>query len=481
MVASLAISGCGYGESGVPPPSDQIFLPAALLADPGGEWLYVVNSNSDLRYNAGTLVAIDLAKVSEDRAGSGAPWGECPSSRFVPGKRDPERFCCRDRFDARILNCNERGYIDAGSTVRIGSFGGSMAQQTYERDGETVRRLFVAVRGEPSITYVDATFPAAGQIGLRCTGEPQSAGQAPNMDCSDAWKIRTTTVAGADRPLPEEPHSLAVDDALGALYVGHLGSPVGAQVDVGGVSVIDVCAPERERPRLADVNRALFPGARFQGITSLTLAEPGNPNAPIFATARFTSEVLELTPRGFEGASCAAGRDIGVVAGNRFVSAAFLPAGVDLRGFLLSPDGQRGYILHRRGSVADPSALVVIDRRPDSRGAPVNRPTDVIEVCGGPTEMVWHDAGRGPRIFVTCFEGGQIYVIDPSLPAVEGVVDVGRGPSRMVFPPSRVGQPSVSYVAGFADSNIAVIDLQPGSPTEYRVVQRIGFPHSLNR
>jgi hypothetical protein len=28
----------------------------------------------------------------------------------------------------------------------------------------------------------------------------------------------------------------------------------------------------------------------------------------------------------------------------------------------------------------------------------------------------------------------------------------------------------------FANNNVAVVDLQPGSNTEFRVVQRIGFP-----
>ena len=35
---------------------------------------------------------------------------------------------------------------------------------------------------------------------------------------------------------------------------------------------------------------------------------------------------------------------------------------------------------------------------------------------------------------------------------------------------------TVAYVAGFANNNVSVLDLKPGSPTEYRVVQRIGFP-----
>jgi len=39
----------------------------------------------------------------------------------------------------------------------------------------------------------------------------------------------------------------------------------------------------------------------------------------------------------------------------------------------------------------------------------------------------------------------------------------------------------VAYVVGFGDNNISVIDLRPGSTTEYHVVQRMGFPRVTPR
>jgi hypothetical protein len=35
---------------------------------------------------------------------------------------------------------------------------------------------------------------------------------------------------------------------------------------------------------------------------------------------------------------------------------------------------------------------------------------------------------------------------------------------------------TTAYVVGFGDNNISVVDLTPGSDTEYRVVHRLGFP-----
>ncbi len=64
---ALAGAGCGLGQTGIDPPMDQIFWPAGLAIDPiDGNWLYVVNSNNDLRFNAGTLIAIDLQKARRD-------------------------------------------------------------------------------------------------------------------------------------------------------------------------------------------------------------------------------------------------------------------------------------------------------------------------------------------------------------------------------------------------------------------------------
>jgi YVTN family beta-propeller protein len=88
--------------------------------------------------------------------------------------------------------------------------------------------------------------------------------------------------------------------------------------------------------------------------------------------------------------------------------------------------------------------------------------------------MQMHDAGRGSRIYVTCYDDGQIYVVDPNAVVVTSIIDVGAGPISLVFSPL---DPSVGYVASFANSHLSVIDLEPGSPTENHVVMRIGLPH----
>jgi hypothetical protein len=485
-VLSASAGGCGYGESGVPPPPDRIVLPTGIVVDPESQWLYAVSSNSDLRHNAGTVTAISLAKAKEDR---GRPdWGACPSAQFVPTGAFTGRFCCRDYFDRNILNCDERGYVDGQATAHIGSFGGAIAVQTFERGGEMVRRLFVAVRAEPSITVIEALVRDEG-VTFRCTDDPTSG---PNPLCDDGWKVRAQAQGdGEDEEealtLPEEPFALALDEKLGILYVGHMsrGSEGARLLVQGRVTVIDACT--LAKPTLAQVVEPVFadPG---QGVTSLTISEPGDPRAPVFVTGRFQSaflksaEVQSLHLRGAEPCvpgQASAPREIQAVPGRGFYSSAFYPAGRDIRGLVLSPDKSRAYLLHRNpGSREHPPAIVAVDRRPDERGEPVNQAIDTVEVCGGGTEMRWHDSGRGPRLFVVCFESGQVYVVDPELMAVRGIINIGRGPASIAFAP---GDPHVAYVAAFTDNNVSVLDLQPGSPTELRVVQRIGFPRVLGR
>jgi len=117
--------------------------------------------------------------------------------------------------------------------------------------------------------------------------------------------------------------------------------------------------------------------------------------------------------------------------------------------------------------------LAVLDRSRLPDGTVSNAPVGFVEVCSGPTSMQLHDAGRGERIYVTCYDAGEIDVVDPVTLSVVAI-DAGAGPTSLVFSPL---DPAAAYVASFANSHLSIIDLAPGSPTEYRVVLRIGLPH----
>jgi YVTN family beta-propeller protein len=452
-----------------------------LVADPGSRWLYVVNSNSDLRYNTGTVLAIDAEAAATDR-GPDRDWATCPGPVFVPRRSNPPRFCCRDYFDRGILNCDERAYVRSDATVRIGSFGGTARLQTWRNEGGDLgRRLFIAVRGDPSVTHLDVSLDAAGRASLRCGGSASSSGASgPGATlCGSPSQIQKVGRGDDEVRLPEEPFTLALDETLGLLYVGHLAAPANTG-ELGGVSVIDVCGAEQGRaPQLTSFTRRIFTTGENQSVTSLTLSSPGDPRASIFATSRTYPEIAELVPRGAATGRCGAAtgqsQGVSLVPGLPIFSSAFSLRAAEIRSFIVPPETpDRAYVLYRDTSTRDsPPVITVIDRSSSGSADRRNRPIQIVEVCSGATEMQRHDTGRGERLFVTCFESGQIYVVDPEPLTVTDVITVGRGPNTLVFSPT---DPGLAYVAGFADNNVAVLDLHPGSPTEYRVIQRIGFP-----
>jgi YVTN family beta-propeller protein len=83
------------------------------------------------------------------------------------------------------------------------------------------------------------------------------------------------------------------------------------------------------------------------------------------------------------------------------------------------------------------------------------------------------DSGDGERVYVTCFQDGQLYVVDPrGLGSVEDIITVGRGPYSVVTAPSR----KKVYVTNFLEDTVAVVDVAPDSPYRNRVVLRVGHP-----
>jgi hypothetical protein len=468
LAATIGGAGCSFGESGVAPPLDQLFLPGGAAVDPDGRWMYVVNSNSDLRYNAGTLAVIDLDRAREDRRSP--EWGRCPSPGFVNSSKAARRFCCRDFFDGEVLNCDEREYIDAATTVQLGSFGSTLTVAQTPEAGPGGRRIYLSVRAEPSVTFIDAVSSPQG-VALRCAaGQP-----GPSHLCDNTHKILGETDLRRGPRLAEEPQNLILDEKLRLLYVSHAAE---------AISVIDLCPTN---PSLVSVRSPVFE-VRGQWVTSLLVTEPGNPAGEIFATGRNyfgaagrdAAQISSLYLRGAE-APCAgeARKGIELVPGSGFFDSAFYGNGSDIRSILLAEGKQRAFLLHRNAPGREnPAALVAVDRFADASGQPNNQATAVLEICAGATKMLWHDAGRGPQIFIVCFEAGQVYVVEPDSMIISAVINTGRGPNDLAFSEK---DPSLAYVVGFSDNNVSVVDLQPGSRTEYKVIQRIGFPHAGTR
>jgi len=437
--------------------------------------------------------------------------------------------------EREALNCDERGYIDSDDisanpdvpdsdrglgNVRIGSFAAGMVLQQAKCpvdvkkgqdqgraacttcDGYTsVRdRLLLGVRGDTSLTFIDveSTGPTKPPS-LRCVGDSEKPDAAGNRVSCDAEHRVIRAPSGlasvgsmpSDTPppdvaLPDEPYALAIDDDAGILFIGHLTGNT-ARAYTGGFSMFDIAPRALNGPQMSDSMEPGLEAPRFiapfpspfsansvgsvgvSGLKTRTVTMPRTPmpmvapwvaTAGVYATSRFVPQVAGLGTTTACPVDDTPYREIAAFPNGTYYSSPL--SGAETRGVEFI-DERRSFVLQRT-----PPALI---------GFLDSTPTDVLETCGSPTFLDQHDSGVGPRLFVTCFADGEIYVFDPTVPRLVTTFRVGRGPAGLVFDEHR----PVAYAVGFGDNNVSVIDLQPGNPTEYQVIQRIGFPRTIPR
>jgi hypothetical protein len=517
LAACAWLPSCGLNQAGVDPPRDTIAYPASAIMDRNGDWLFVTNSNADLRYNDGTLMAFSLTRAEGDRhPANSATRPDCLLVDDPNPRSDDKNKCCWDALDNNILNCDERFYVGAthdegngDQNVRIGSFAAGMVLQHLQcpvdfaqdqSQGEVdcsvcagasspEDRLMIGVRGDTSLTWID-TLPSAPDRAtaadtpptFNCTAPPgEMPPDGPFQACDAFHRVVQAPNALASPqnnptmsqpiPLPDEPYALAIDYTSGLLYVGHLDGST-ARPYSGGFSLFDI-APQLDantqrvllkQPRFIAPFPAPFPASSLGGIGVTTLNVQTDANGltrQVLASSRFVPEVAGLGTT----ATCPDNplREIAAFPNGTAFSSPL--GGSETRGIQYIAGMDRAFVLQR-----SPPALL-------SFVASSMAATETLETCGSPTFLDQHDSGVGPRLFVTCFADGEVYVFDPAVPQLVKTFPVGRGPSGLVFDDDR----KVAYVVGFGDNNISVVDLDPTSPTEYHVIQRIGFPSTVPR
>jgi hypothetical protein len=169
--------------------------------------------------------------------------------------------------------------------------------------------------------------------------------------------------------------------------------------------------------------------------------------------------------------------------------------GNDVRDIQFDADGLRAFV-----SVNNPPSIITLDTRVlngATGGLPANAVVSNVDVCQTPSHFAVRrlflpGAPGEPtqlrtRIYVVCFLSSQVMIVDPDLPDVLATIFSGiGGPNEIAFnfagddaaPEDQVVQllPPRAYVTNFSESTIAVIDLEPGSPSENQVIARLGFP-----
>ncbi len=424
-------AGCTASASEVRPPNDQIFFPTGAAIAPDESVLFVANANSELRYDSGAISVFELNPIDA------AIEAWLTNHTVLEG-------CKGDLDHTETLNCDESVFMSAQAGVRIGNFATDVAVQ----DLGTGLRLIVPTRGDPSIAWVNWD-------GSRLSCSSSSEGFSL---CDDEHRLSFLNNT-PDLAIPEEPFGVFADSAGEFAVVTHLSS--------GAVTLID--SPKDGNATVSDVSVGVFlpdPNTGVRGATGVTGRTPRANGDIIYVGSRSEDRIQTFT----------VGRPVNkadpfLLQGNFF----FLDTvggnsgnSVDTRGMAFSPTGERLYLVNRR-----PPSLQIFDTSLGPTGFPKNEGVGATDICRQASTVTVADSGDGERAYVTCFQDGQIYVIDPrGQAAVEDIVLVGRGPYSVVAAPTR----KRLYVTNFLEDTIAVLDLTPNSPTRNRVVLRIGLP-----
>ena len=435
----VAAAGCTAASEEVRPPASGLFFPTGAVVNPTEEFLFVNNANSELRYDSGSISVINLGEVDTIADG----W---VASAAIPAG-------CRQDVDHReTLICNEDpdndedlpapGFIIPDRGVRVGNFASAMALQDR---GSGQLRLWIGVRGDPSITYADWD-------GARLTcGDDETFGL-----CDDAHRLTEIDGNPDFGTIADEPFQIFVDSFSQFAMVTHL--------TTGTVTLVD--SPAQGTPFLSDVLTGLFnPDANNAfGAAAVAGRTPNAPDDLIYVTSRTEDRVQMLTvARDALGAFILPSNHffLDIAGGNTGGSA-------DTRYATFVDNGDRLFMVNRA-----PPSLQIYDTSLDASGFPKNTPIAAGDLCREASNMAVADVGDGLRAFITCFRDGEVYVMDPDpSPQVESIISVGRGPFGIAV--STIHQKL--YVTNFLDDTIAVVELAPDSPRRYQVVLRIGEP-----
>jgi len=272
------------------PVCDDTALPPEALDLPGPRYLYVANGNNDRHYNAGTLVAVDLqafwrawydphrddpaqaaclaarARAVDDpsltaeaceacaardpRRGGVDPYCHAvetvdgpttrcvlpPGSAIVRADDDTARPCRRLPLVHQVAECDEGAFVV--DSVRVGDFATTLA---YSLEDEGVR-LWLPVRGDPSVTYVDVKR-VGSTIALDCD---QGIDSLDADLCGDSHRLDDLRNDSTLDRIDREPFNVAVwerdppasdPEARGQrlAFVAHAGGGELSLVDLDGV------------------------------------------------------------------------------------------------------------------------------------------------------------------------------------------------------------------------------------------------------
>lgn len=525
------MSSCFPPGDGREPPLDQVYFPVGLALSSGGDRLYVTNSDFDLQYNAGTLMALDAERIREMMPRECEVDGDCGAGQRCDNQSEGTQtasFWCMDA--GATSPCGAFGEKSAANralepgrcnfatltqvadgqrdllldTVVISAFA---TDSVYRRAPRGGGRLFIPVRGDATLHWADVEDEQGGVSGaLYRDGNGLrrhiDCGQGSGSECDDGHRrgddSSETSVAG--NTLPVEPYGVAVSDDGEAVVTTHQSTGQLA------LFVNDWCDPS-SGPQLTSVLSGL--PTRPIAITPLPIPQtylepdpqacgstvaPGARYQPSFLVSYRFSPVVQLI-RYFNAASAAPGEAL-LEAGDA-AQVSVVP-GFDTRG--IAVDGSQRQ--QCEAACSDPACIddcaslplqvYLANRFPagllsgSTFASPGDFPrndlpnlTEVEPLRGSPSRVVvghviGDDGQPSLRVFVVTFDTRFVYIYDPAVEQIEARVYTGRGPHALAID----GQHGVGYVAHFTDSYLGVIDLDRRHRSYGEIVLSLGQPRA---
>lgn len=552
VLGACLLAACSDPNTGVDPPIGNIFFPEGLLLDPRtpadqpASYLFVSNGNNDLSFNGGSISVIDLdaffAAWSETSDADGDPDTE-ETPTYVPfpycegaggrcvldvGSPTSEDFPCRRLgLLPQEVECDETSFVVDG--VRLGDFS-TLLSASQEDDGP---RLWVPVRGDPSITYIDVDGELPDPPDLNC-GQREVDGEAfDESRCDDGYKLTHLRNDTSLEELDREPFSVHISVGDGYRYgvVSHSASQTLSLIDLDGLD-----GDPDEKPALVDMQNIFTPtsaGVRpgGYGIATRSCGACQNydvddmdmdgfdaqDNTPaitqdctrplVYGSLRYQLLATSFTASGLDdtdlpdgaaertsceddqgnyvGPFCASPDEVGdacalicepqVRAAVRFETGGLDPlalaSGAALGDVAFGDECSDSlYVLQ-----TNPGALLRLDTRVVD-GEPLDSPAGApIELCDQPSRFeIWQEHGLA---FVSCFQAAYVYVVDLNAERVIDTVITGTGPHDVALDEVR----QMLYVTNLLEGSISVIDVGRDRPTRYKEVARLGLQDPFSR
>jgi hypothetical protein len=418
---------CNLDNLGDPPLRGDIYMPTGLMISAQSDgnaprFMYLINSNFDLRYNRGSVQVYDLDRLDSALSACPTPGVDCD-------------------IDTKDILVDEVLVPSLATSVGI----------SPDR-----RRMYVVTRTDPSMTFIDLDENADGDDVLRCNDSDRrcsddrrrgnDANDNPRHELLPLEPVGLITLNASDSNIDP---NLAPEGTL--ILIAHRNGQASLFYDDGSSE----SSSGRYGPRLLDVidKLPLEPtGIVFDPITRLAYMS-------LYSRDGIAGESRMLARVGIT-----LQQDPGSDSATALTSSFLYDAGPLVIGGAAPQRDTRAIVMNptRPGEAlvtsVDPAALMFVDVGPTDSGALPS--TNVVarrvtDVAAGPTRMTLGKLGARSIVAVSCFDGKALYILDVVTSDILAIVHNLDGPFELQIDEVR----RRIYLADFRSSTVRVIDL----------------------